>query len=282
MNRLLRAKAWLDGARQAASGPLAGSAAEAHMKRLPLPAGVDPWGFRAGTATRGLALGLWLYEHYFRVRASGLERVPASGPVMIVANHSGQLPIDGLLLSVALATRSEAPRIARPLVDRFIPSLPWVGQWLSACGCVVGDPSNAERLLRAGEAVIVFPEGTRGSGKLFDQRYRLQRFGQGFMRIALKLSVPVVPVGVVGCEESMPSFANIAPLARALGLPYFPLSPSYLPLPARVQLGFGTPLPPHNADIEDEATLRRAVRQVRREITALVHEGLRARSRVFL
>ena len=278
---LLRAAAWLDSARQAACGPLAGSAADTHMQRLPLPAGVDPWGFRSQTATRGLAVGLWLYEHYFRVRATGLERVPARGPVMIVANHSGQLPIDGLLLSVALATRSEAPRLARPLVDRFIPSVPWVGQWLSACGCVVGDPANAERLLDAGEAVIVFPEGTRGSGKLFDQRYRLQRFGQGFMRIAMKRSVPVVPVGVVGCEESMPSFANISPVARALGLPYFPLSPSYLPLPARVHLGFGEPrLEPAGAQ-DDEALLRRAVRQVRRDIALLMHEGLRARSHVF-
>lgn len=256
---------------------------ERYMERLPAPLGsfgYDPWGYNEDSAKFALAAGKWLYDHYFRVVAHGLEHVPAQGRVLIVGNHSGQLPMDGVLIGTALATNPHGPRIPRSMVERFFPTVPWVGNLLSAWGCVVGDPINCAQLLQREEAVIVFPEGVRGSGKPFRERYRLQRFGHGFMHLAIEHQAPIVPVGVVGCEESMPSIANLKPLAKLLGLPYFPLALSYLPLPARVYLNFGAPLR-FSGPAGDAADLQRRVDEVRTAVERLVRLGLSQRKGIF-
>lgn len=257
---------------------------ERQMERLPASVGsfgYDPWGYHPDAAVFALALGKWLYDHYFRVISQGLEHVPAQGRVLIVANHSGQLPMDGVLIGTALATLAHGPRVPRSMVDRFFPTIPWLGNLLNAWGCVVGDPLNCGKMLEMEQAVIVFPEGVRGSGKLFRDRYQLQRFGRGFMQLAIQHRTPIVPVGVVGCEESMPSLANIAPLAKLLGLPYFPLTPSYLPLPTRVRLNFGEPLR-FDGPVDDEAQVQSHVQQVRDVIDGLVKQGLEQRQGIFV
>jgi 1-acyl-sn-glycerol-3-phosphate acyltransferase len=255
---------------------------EEMIAKMPKPVGsfgYDPWGYNEDTAKLGLGVVRWLYEKYFRVVVHGLEHVPKKGRVMIVPNHSGQLPMDGVLIGYAVATNHHGPRAPRAMIERFFPTVPYLGNMLNGFGAVIGDPLNCAKMLDGEEAIIIFPEGVRGSGKLYKQRYQLQRFGNGFMHLAMQHKTPIVPVGVVGCEETMPSLANIAPLAKLLGIPYFPIAP-LLPLPAKVILNFGPPL--HfkgNVHNEDEVTER--VEQVKTQIRKLVDKGLKERTSVY-
>lgn len=256
---------------------------EALMARMPKPCGsfgYDAWGYNEETTKLGVALCKRLYDHYFRVEALGLENIPARGRVLLIANHGGQLPFDALMLAVAIATNPHAPRAVRGMIERFFPTVPWLGNLMNAMGGVIGDPLNCAKMLEAEEAIMVFPEGVRGSGKLYRQRYQLQRFGNGFMHLAMNHATPVVPVGIIGAEETMPALANLWPLAKLLGLPYFPLLPVYAPLPARIRIRFGAPMRfASGATTEAEVTQR--VEEVKDAIRGLIEEGLAARRSVF-
>ncbi len=241
--------------------------------------GYDPWGFNIETNRIVFALYRNVYEKYFRVQTQGLETIPATGPVLLIANHSGQLPIDGTLIAYALTTRAQNPRLPRAMIERFFPTVPFLGNLLNQVGAVLGDPVNCAKMLERDEAVIVFPEGIRGSGKLYKDRYQLKRFGNGFMHLAMKYKAPIIPVGVVGCEETIPAIANIKPLAKMLGIPYVPVA---LPVifPAKVILNFGPPMYFDGAEVpEEEITLR--VEQVKQEISRLIDKGLSERKRLF-
>lgn len=241
--------------------------------------GYDPWGFNLENFKIGLALFKQLYDHYFRVEAYGLENVPPNGRVLVIANHSGQIPFDGTLIGIAMATNPHGPRAARAMIERFFPTVPFLGNLLNQVGGVIGDPVNCVRMLRREEAVIVFPEGVRGSGKLYRHRYQLQRFGNGFMHIAMTEGAPIVPVGVVGCEETMPSLANIKPLADLLAVPYVPITVPF-PLPAKVILNFGEPME-FGGDIDSEEGVAQRVEQVKAKIRELIEKGLSQRKGVF-
>jgi len=250
--------------------------------RIPKPVGsfgYDAWGYNENTARLSLGIVKWLYEKYFRVEATGLENVPAHGRLLVIANHSGQLPLDGLLVGYALATNPHGPRAPRAMIERFFPTVPYLGNLLNSMGAVIGDPLNCSKMLEQEEAIIVFPEGVRGSGKLYKHRYQLQRFGNGFVHLAMAHKTPVVPVGVVGCEETMPSIANIAPLARLLGIPYAPVALP-VPLPARVYLNFGEPLH-FNGPTTDEEGVTAHVEQVKDRIRDLIDVGLRQRTKIY-
>lgn len=241
--------------------------------------GYDPWGYNNEAVKFGFSLVKPIYEKYFRTEAHGVDHIPAEGPVLIIGNHSGQLPIDGILVGYALASRKKNPRIPRAMIERFFPTVPWLGNLLNEVGAVLGDPVNCARMLANNEAIIVFPEGVRGSGKLFRDRYKLQRFGAGFMHLAMKYNAAVVPVGIVGCEETVPSIANIKPLAKALSVPYVPLA---LPIvfPAKVHLNFGPPMYFKGGDFSD-AEIDERVDQVKTEINRLIEKGLTERKRLF-
>lgn len=255
---------------------------EAWVAKSPKPVGsfgYDPWGYNENSAKVGLGFAKLLYDKYFRVVVHGLENIPKKGRVLLVPNHSGQLPMDGVLIAVALATNSGGPRIARAMIERFFPTVPWLGTLLTGLGGVIGDPVNCSKMLDNEEAIIVFPEGVRGSGKLYKDRYQLQRFGNGFMHLAMQHKTPIIPVGVVGCEETMPAIANIAPLAKLLGIPYLPVAP-LVPLPARVYLNFGEPMIfKGNVDNEEEVTAR--VESVKSEIRKLIEAGLKERTSIY-
>ncbi|MGH8456948.1 MAG: 1-acyl-sn-glycerol-3-phosphate acyltransferase, partial [Stenotrophobium sp.] len=150
---------------------------------------------------------------------------------------------------------------------------------MNAWGGVIGDPVNCVKMLENDEAIIVFPEGVRGSGKLYKQRYQLQRFGNGFMHLAMNSRAPIIPCGVVGCEETMPSLYNIAPLAKLLGIPYVPVAPP-LPLPARVYLNFGEPMV-FKGSVESEDAVTERVEQVKTEIRKLIEKGLKERTKIY-
>ncbi len=241
--------------------------------------GYDPWGYNEDTFKVTLGLAKLLYDRYFRVVAHGLENIPASGRVLIIGNHSGQLPMDGVLVGVAAATNEHGPRLARAMIERFFPTVPWLGNFMNALGGVIGDPVNCIKMLEMDEAIIVFPEGIRGSGKLYKKRYQLQRFGNGFMHLAIDHRTPIVPVGIVGCEETMPAILNLAPIAKMLGIPYLPVVPSLLPLPARVYLHFGEPMFFSPQDSEAEVTAR--VEEVKTELRRLMELGLKERTSLY-
>ncbi|MEC9358987.1 MAG: 1-acyl-sn-glycerol-3-phosphate acyltransferase [Pseudomonadota bacterium] len=252
------------------------------LARVPKPLGsfgYDPWGYNEDAIKLAVPPVRWLYERYFRVVAHGLENIPSEGRVLIVPNHSGQLPMDGLMIGYAMLTNPNGPRAGRAMIERFFPTVPWLGNWLNAIGGVIGDPVNCGRMLDREEAVVVFPEGIRGSGKLYRDRYKLQRFGNGFMHLALQHNVPIVPVGVVGCEETMPSLFNISPLARLLGVPYVPIAPP-LPLPARVILNFGEPMR-FECPVQSEDEVLARVDMVKKAIGGLIRKGLKERKKVF-
>ena len=251
---------------------------EKSFERIPKPVGsfgFDPWGYNTEGAKIWMGLFKPLFDHYFRVKTFGLENIPTRGRVLLVANHSGQLPVDGGLIGVAMATNPSGPRAPRLMVDRWVPTIPFLGNAFNEGGAVLGDPVNCAKMLRNEEAVIVFPEGVRGSGKPFRKRYQLQRFGQGFMHLALQEKAPIIPVGVVGGEEVMPSLANLNLLAHLLRMPYFPVCPPF-PLPVHVRLYFGEPMMFEGSD-ESEIEVQRKVSQVKTEIAALVKRGLRQR-----
>ena len=241
--------------------------------------GYDPWGYNEDRFKLGLGVAKLLYDKYFRVTTHGLENIPASGRVLIVGNHSGQLPTDGVLVGVAAATNPHGPRLMRAMIERFFPTVPWLGNIMNALGGVIGDPINCAKMLEMDEAVIVFPEGVRGSGKLYKKRYQLQRFGNGFLHLAINHRTPVVPVGIVGCEETMPAIANLAPIARLLGMPYLPIVPSLIPLPARVYMNFGEPM--HFSPQATEAEVTLEVETVKAELRRLIELGLKERKSIF-
>jgi 1-acyl-sn-glycerol-3-phosphate acyltransferase len=241
--------------------------------------GYDPWGLNTDTNKIVFSLFSTIYDKYFRVETHGIEHIPSSGPVLIVANHSGQLPIDGTLIGYAVANREHAPRYPRAMIERFFPTVPYVGNVLNQLGAVLGDPTNCAKMLDNGEAVIVFPEGIRGSGKPYSKRYELQRFGNGFVRLAMEHNTPIVPVGVVGCEETIPAIANIKPLAKMLGIPYVPVA---LPVifPAKVHLNFGKPIYFDNEELTEDQVVRR-VEKVKKAINGLIAKGLEQRKSIF-
>lgn len=243
--------------------------------------GYDAWGYDETKVKVGVGVMKLLYERYFRVVAHGLENVPAEGRVLIIGNHSGQLPMDGVLVGYSLLTNPHGPRAARAMIERFFPTVPFLGNLLNGLGAVIGDPLNCAKMLENEETIIVFPEGVRGSGKPYRKRYQLQRFGNGFVHLAMQHRTPIVPVGIVGCEETMPSLGSIDPLAKLLGIPYVPIIPTPLPLPARVILNFGTPIH-FGPEAVSEAEVSRRVETVKDAIRDLIDKGLAERTGVYL
>ncbi|MEU8104156.1 lysophospholipid acyltransferase family protein [Nonomuraea muscovyensis] len=190
-----------------------------------------------------------LYHHWFRVETVELKNVPHDSGALVVANHSGTLPLDALMLQVAL--HDEADRALRLLGADLVYQLPVLGHLARKTGHTLACPEDADRLLRKGELVGVFPEGFKGVGKSFSERYKLQRFGRGgFVASAIRAGVPIVPTAIVGAEEIYPKIGDLASLARLLGLPYLPITPFFpllgplglVPLPSKWMIEFGEPV----------------------------------------
>ncbi len=268
---------------------LLGESFARRMGRVPLalgPAGVDPFGLDPQWAKYALAtLGL-LHRKYFRTEVHGIANIP-SGRVLLVANHSGQVPIDASLIGAAMFMDAEPPRIVRAMVEKWAVSLPFVSLLFSRIGQVVGVQENAKRLLAQGEALLVFPEGARGISKTFDQRYKLTEFGLGFMRLAIETDTPIVPIAVVGAEEQYVSVANLEALAKLLRMPAFPIIPQLLlpggqlPLPTKYRLWFGEPMRFNGDPDEDDAVIDEKVWLVKQTIQSMLNRGLKERKHIF-
>jgi len=245
--------------------------------------GYDRWGASPKQTMRLLALVRMLYRNYFRVDVDGIENVP-EGRALLIGNHSGQLAYDGMLTAAAMALDAEPPRFVRAMIERYFASLPLVSVLMTRMGQLTGTPKNAERLLAEEEAVVmVFPEGERGGGRVWRDRYKILGFGQGFMRLALTTDTPIIPFGFIGAEEMAMSFSRMQPLARLFGTPYFPLSPTIvpLPLPTKVSILFGEPMHFEGSGDDEDEEIARKVETVETAVQALIDEGLARRKGVF-
>ncbi|APE37397.1 hypothetical protein BOX37_29600 [Nocardia mangyaensis] len=230
-----------------------------------------------------------LSDYWFRVEVAGIENIPTTGGALIVANHAGTVPIDGLMLQLAIHDKHPAHRALRLLAADLIFELPVLGALARKAGHTLACHPDAERLLRSGQIAGVFPEGFKGVGKNYADRYKLQRFGRGgFVSAAVRTGVPIIPCSIVGSEEIYPKLADIKPLARLLGLPYFPVTPLFphlgplgaIPLPSKWYIEFGEPIvttPFEPEDADDPMTMFEVTDQVRETIQQTLYKLLAKR-----
>jgi 1-acyl-sn-glycerol-3-phosphate acyltransferase len=229
-----------------------------------------------------------LYRDWFRTEVFGVSRLPASGPALVVANHSGTIPVDAAMLGIAIHDEHPAQRHLRLLGADLVFRVPVLSELARKSGGTMACNPDAERLLRAGELVGVFPEGFKGVGKRYADRYKLQRFGRGgFVSAALRTGTPIVPVAIVGAEEIYPLIGDLKPLARLLGLPYFPVTPTFpllgplglIPLPSKWLIEFGEPIDttPYADAADDPIVVFNLADQVRETIQQTLHRLLERR-----
>lgn len=258
--------------------PLALESVKERIARLELPFGeygYDDYGVSARALSIGLSALYPLYRYYFRVECRHIERVPSETRAMLVANHSGGIATDALMLIAACFFEMEPPRLAQGMADKYLNRLPFASRVTNRVGQLTGLPTHAERLLEDDRLLLVFPEGIRGTRKLFRERRGLIDFGSGFVRLALKTRTPIIPVGVLGGGEALPTIANLDRLGHLFGLPYVPLTPYLLPvpLPVKLTLHFGRPLTFEGTGDEDDETIFSNVASVRAAISELLRTG---------
>ena len=264
---------------------------EGRLQRIPTHLnryGYDAFGMNPAAAKRGLLATALMYRYWFRVETHGIEHVPA-GRVLLISNHAGQVAIDAAMIGTALVLEAEPPRIIRGMGEYWLPTVPWVNIAMVRTGSVVGTRKNCIDLLQAGECVIAFPEGVRGMNKLIWERYQLQEFGHGFMRLALETNTPIVPIAVVGSEEQAPAIANLRGLGRLLGMPAFPVTLTWpwlgplgvIPLPVKYHIYFGEPMTFEGNPNDEDDVIADKVERVKERIAAMISTGLQSRASLF-
>ena len=252
------------------------------------PQSLPDGGHDLGFIERARPVLEFLYGKYFRVRTIDIENVPGTGPALLVANHSGGLPYDGAMLIYGIFRDHPAHRRLRTLVANFAFRSPWMANVVARIGGVRASTETAMPLLRDGNLVGVFPEGLKGVGKMYRERYRLSRFGRGgFVRLARQANVPIIPVAIVGAEEIHPVLGKITSLAEPLGIPYIPITPTFpllgplglLPVPTKWTIRFGPPIhcPAATDGRADDDVTTTTAEQVRHTIDAMIAELLAQR-----
>jgi 1-acyl-sn-glycerol-3-phosphate acyltransferase len=253
----------------------------------------DEWGLDQEVLDTVKPFFDFLYKTYWRVEVSGLENIPEAGRALLVSNHSGQLPWDGAMVGLSVYSDHPAHRLVRTLYATWFPTLPFFSALFTKLGQALATEENGIRLLEQEELVAVFPEGYKGVGKLYKDRYRLARFGRGgFIRMALKTQAPVIPVSVIGAEETYISLAKSPTMAKLIGFPYFPVSPTFpwlgllgfVPLPTKWYIDFGSPIPmdgygPSAAD--NLVLVSQLTDQVRNIVQQMIYQRLAERKSVF-
>lgn len=251
---------------------------------------VDDFGLDPAYEARVQPLLDLLYERYFRVQISGVAQIPAQGGALLVCNHGGTLPWDGVMLKTALRHAHPSRRALRWLTDDFVFHSPFLGAWLNRIGAVRACPENAERLLERGELLAVFPEGVKGISKPYSERYQLQRFGRGgHVKLALRMGVPLLPLAIVGAEESYPLLYKVRAFSKLLGVPFIPITPLFpwlgplglMPLPSRWQIVVGEPmqeLEGFGANAADDSVVVNDLNErLRGRVQTLLHQALETR-----
>jgi len=252
----------------------------AHLVEGEMP--FDRFGFSPDTAKLAFPFFHALYRVWFRVRSEGHEHLPREGAAVLAANHGGLLPFDGAMGVIDVLLHSDPPRLVRTLVDRWAGSLPWINVFFARVGQVVGTRENFTDLLDDGQLVLVFPEGMAGIRKPVTQRYRLQGFHVGFVEQSLRAGVPIIPVAFLGSDDQAPILYDLKSVARRLGLPVLPITPTFpwlgplglLPYPVSYRIVYGEPLRFHERfgpeGAEDARLVRYLANQVRRSVQLLI------------
>jgi 1-acyl-sn-glycerol-3-phosphate acyltransferase len=255
---------------------------------------IDDFGRDTAFIEAVLPLAQLAYRHYWRVDVCGAENLPDQGRAMLVSNHSGVLPFDGAMIGIAVHEETPSHRLPRALAASWFQTLPFASILLQKTGQVQANPLNAQTLLERDELVVVFPEGVKGIGKPYRDRYQLQRFGRGgFIKVAVRTGAPIIPVAVVGAEEIYPVIGQIEPLARLIGFPFFPITPTFpwagplglVPLPTKWTIEFGQPIPVDDHGPQaaaNPAVVARLTEQVRSTVQQMLLERLAKRRSVFL
>lgn len=235
----------------------------------------DPWGFNLQLCETTLRRLMPLYRSYFKVRVFGQENVE-NKPYLVVSNHTGQIPLDGMLITVAFAFDISPPRMLRGMVERFLAQMPFLGDLTAQTGSILGDRANCEYLIDHGESILVFPEGVKGVSKNTPDYYKLRPFSQGFYRIALQKQTPILPVCVIGAEEMFPLVFHAKKLAAMLKLPSFPISANLIPLPSPIDIYIGKaiPIPEHMSLESTDKEIKENVYHIENTIKRMIVHGL--------
>ncbi|MES2527843.1 MAG: lysophospholipid acyltransferase family protein [Bdellovibrionota bacterium] len=242
----------------------------------------DPWGFNLDLCEKTVRTLFPLYRSYFKVRVFGTENVK-DHPYIVASNHTGQLPIDAGLITLAFAMEVSPSRVLRAMVERFMAQLPFVGDFSAQTGAILGDRANCEYLIDHGESILVFPEGVRGISKNSPDFYKLRPFHQGFYRIAIQKKTPILPVCVIGAEEMFPFVFHSKKLAEMLRVPALPLSLNYFPLPSPIDIYIGEEIsiPSHFEEETSEKEVKENVFHIENTIKRMIVHGLKNRRPFF-
>jgi 1-acyl-sn-glycerol-3-phosphate acyltransferase len=252
----------------------------ARVKRIELPwnrHGLDPYGARQVDVARMFTVLGFLYRRYFRVRVEGIGHVPGRGRAMLIGNHSGGWAVDALMVLASIFYEMDPPRLAQGMVEKFLTRLPFVAASSLASGQLTGLPEHAERLLLDDRLLMVFPEGARGTAKLYHERNTLVRFGTGFLRLAMQTKTPIIPFGFVGGGEAVPTILNLYKLGKLLGVPYIPVTPYLVPFPKPVamRVEYGEPMVFEGTGSEDDEVIFEHVEKVMDRISVLIERGVK-------
>lgn len=255
---------------------------EARLDRLEIPFnayGVDHYGISKRTLGTWFSAVLPFYRHYFSVESHGTENVPAHGRVMLVGNHSGGVALDGMMVIASQFFEPEQPRLAQGMAEKFLNKMPFVSQITSRLGHLTGLPEHAERLLSDERMLMVFPEGARGTAKLYKERYSLVGFGSGFIRLAMKMKTPIVPFAFLGGGEAIPTISNAYALGKLMGVPYVPVTPWLvaLPIPAKLEVYYSPPMRFEGSGTEEDEVIYAHVDKVKSRIAELIELGRKRR-----
>lgn len=242
----------------------------------------DPWGFNLELCEKTLRKVLPLYRSYFKVRVFGAENVKDHSYI-VCSNHTGQIPIDGMLITIAFLMDVTPPRVLRAMVERFMAQLPFVGDFTAQTGSILGDRANCSFLIDHGESILVFPEGVRGVSKNTSDFYKLRHFSEGFYRIALQKKTPILPVCVIGAEEMFPFVFHSKKLAKLLKVPALPLTANLVPLPSPIDIYIGPEIaiPEHLEAEATEKEIKENVFHIENTIKRLLITGLKNRRPFF-
>lgn len=253
----------------------------------------DEWGLDMEVLEAVKPFFDFMYSKYWRITTSGIENIPETGRALLVVNHSGQLPWDGAMVGLSVLNEHPAQRLVRTLYATWFPTLPFFSALFTKLGQALATEENGIRLLEQDELVAVYPEGYKGVGKLFKDRYRLARFGRGgFVRMALRTQAPIIPVSVVGAEETYISLYKSSTIAKLIGFPYFPISPTwpwlglfgFVPLPTKWYIDFGEPVSLDSYGPQAASNLvlvSQLTDQVRNVIQEMIYHRLAERKSVF-
>jgi 1-acyl-sn-glycerol-3-phosphate acyltransferase len=238
----------------------------------------DPWGFNIERVIDAVNLIYPIYKKYFKVRVFGLDNIDDI-PYIFASNHTGQIPIDGMMITIAMAIEMDKPRVLHSMVDSFLAGFPFLGSLSAQTGSILGDRGNCNWLLQEGESILVFPEGMKGITKSTHEFYNTRQFSNGFFRIALQQKTPILPITVVGAEEMFPFVFHAKKLGKVLGLPTLPLTTNVLPLPSPIDIYFGEPyhLPEDLSVDAQDKDIRVHVKKIEETIAVNLKEGLKQR-----